>query len=106
MVSSSEWLQSVSQKSFESLSPLKGPKKRKKHSRVKATKTKYMKPISSKWETTPSSSEKDADKSLQTEESNQQDSMQTAPHPTKNKGEQPKKKDGQPTFRLKLQRDK
>ncbi|XP_057586491.1 cytosolic carboxypeptidase 3 isoform X3 [Hippopotamus amphibius kiboko] len=106
MVSSSERLQSVAQKSFKSLSPLKGPKKRKKHSRVKATKTKDMKPVSSKWEATPSSSQKDADKNLQVEESNQKDSMQTAPHPTKNNRKQPKKKDGQPTFRLKLQRDK
>nr|XP_045366978.1 cytosolic carboxypeptidase 3 isoform X11 [Camelus bactrianus] len=105
-VNSSECLQSVSQKSSESLSPLKGPKKKKKHSRAKATKTKDMKHVSGKWETTPSSFEKGADQSLQAEESNQQGSLQTAPHLIKNKGEQPKKKDGQPTFCLMLQTDK
>ncbi|XP_072820516.1 cytosolic carboxypeptidase 3 isoform X12 [Vicugna pacos] len=105
-VSSSVCLQSVSQKSSESLSPLKGPKKKKKHFRAKATKTKDMKRVSGKWETTPSSFEKGADQSLQAEESNQQGSLQRAPHLIKNKGEQPKKKDGQPTFRLMFQTDK
>uniref|UniRef100_A0A8D1WYC6 Peptidase M14 domain-containing protein n=1 Tax=Sus scrofa TaxID=9823 RepID=A0A8D1WYC6_PIG len=104
--SSSEWLQAVSQKSSESLSPLKGPKKRKKHSQVKATKTKDVKPVSRKCKTLPPCSEKDTDKSLQAEESNQQGSMQNAPRLAKNKGEQPKTKDEQPTFRLKLRRDK
>ena len=60
-----------------------------------------MKAASSKWEMTPSSSEKDTAKSLQVEGSSQQGSMQTA----KTKGGQPKKKHGQPTFHLKLQRD-
>nr|XP_035956331.1 cytosolic carboxypeptidase 3 isoform X2 [Halichoerus grypus] len=109
-VSSPEWLQSVSQRSLESLSALKVPKKKKKHSRIKATKTKDMKPLSSKWETTPSSFEKDADiikeKSLQAEESNEQNSTQIAPRPTKNRDEQPSKNHGQPTFYLKFQRDK
>nr|XP_012419928.1 PREDICTED: cytosolic carboxypeptidase 3 [Odobenus rosmarus divergens] len=108
-VSSPEWLQSVSQRSLESLSPLTVPKK-KKHSRIKATKTKDMKPLSSKWETTPSNFEKDADiikeKSLQAEESNEQNSTQIAPRPTKNRVEQPSKNHGQPTFYLKFQRDK
>ncbi|XP_043728864.1 cytosolic carboxypeptidase 3 isoform X2 [Cervus elaphus] len=104
-ISTSKWFQSLSRKSSESSLPLRGPKKRKKYSRVKATKTKDMKAASSKWEMTPSSSEKDADKSLQAEGSSQQGSMQTAPHPTKTKGGQPKKKHGQPTFHLKLQRD-
>lgn len=104
--SSSEWLQAVSQKSSESLSPLKGPKKRKKHSQVKATKTKDVKPVSRKCKTLTPCSEKDTDKSLQAEESNQQGSMQNAPRLAKNKGEQPKTKDEQPTFRLKLRRDK
>nr|XP_020735696.1 cytosolic carboxypeptidase 3 isoform X4 [Odocoileus virginianus texanus] len=103
--SASKWFQSLSQKSSESSLPLRGPKRRKKYSRVKATKTKDMKAASSKWEMTPSSSEKDADKSLQAEGSSQQGSMQTAPHPTKTKGGRPKKKHGQPTFHLKLQRD-
>ncbi|CAM9926060.1 unnamed protein product [Rangifer tarandus platyrhynchus] len=103
--SASKWFQSLSRKSSESSLPLRGPKRRKKYSRVKATKTKDMKAASSKWEMTPSSSEKDADKSLQAEGSSQQGSMQTAPHPTKTKGGQPKKKHGQPTFHLKLQRD-
>ncbi|XP_032724708.1 cytosolic carboxypeptidase 3 isoform X2 [Lontra canadensis] len=109
-VSSLEWLQSVSQRSLENLSPLKVPKKKKKHSRIKATKTKDVKPVSSKWETYPSSLEKDADiskeKSLQAEECNEQNSMKIAPHPTRNKDEQPSKKCGQPAFSLKLQRDK
>ncbi|XP_065795090.1 cytosolic carboxypeptidase 3 [Muntiacus reevesi] len=104
-ISTSKWFQSLSRKSSESSLPLRGPKKRKKYSQVKATKTKDMKAASSKWEMTPSSSEKDADKSLQAEGSSQQGSMQTAPHPTKTKGGQPKKKHGQPTFHLKLQRD-
>nr|XP_025710729.1 cytosolic carboxypeptidase 3 isoform X2 [Callorhinus ursinus] len=106
-VSSPEWLQS--QRSLESLSPLTVPKK-KKHSRIKATKTKDMKPLSSKWETTPSNFEKDADiikeKSLQAEESNEQNSTQIAPRPAKNRVEQPSKNHGQPTFYLKFQRDK
>ncbi|XP_054361163.1 cytosolic carboxypeptidase 3 isoform X2 [Mirounga angustirostris] len=110
MVSSPEWLQSVSQRSLESLSALKVPKKKKKHSRIKATKTKDMKPLSSKWETIPSSFEKDADiikeKSLQAEESNEQNSMQIAPRPIKNRNEQPSKNHGQATFYLKFQRDK
>ena len=104
-ISTSKWSQSLSRKSSESSLPLRGPKKRKKYSRVKATKTKDMKAASSKWEMTPSSSEKDTAKSLQVEGSSQQGSMQTAPHPTKTKGGQPKKKHGQPTFHLKLQRD-
>ncbi|XP_014643221.1 PREDICTED: cytosolic carboxypeptidase 3 [Ceratotherium simum simum] len=98
MLSSSERLQCVSQRSFESLSPLKGPRKRKKHSQIKATKTKDMNPVSSKWETILSSFEKDAsitkDKNLQAEASNQQSSMQITPHLTKNKEEQPNKNDG------------
>nr|XP_044600508.1 cytosolic carboxypeptidase 3 isoform X6 [Equus asinus] len=88
MVSSSESLQPVSQRSFESLSPLKELKKRKKHPRIKATKTKDMKPVSSKWEIIPSF-EKDAntieDMSLQAEASNQPSSMQRAHHLSKNK---------------------
>uniref|UniRef100_A0A9L0JKV8 AGBL carboxypeptidase 3 n=1 Tax=Equus asinus TaxID=9793 RepID=A0A9L0JKV8_EQUAS len=108
MVSSSESLQPVSQRSFESLSPLKELKKRKKHPRIKATKTKDMKPVSSKWEIIPSF-EKDAntieDMSLQAEASNQPSSMQRAHHLSKNK-EQPNKNDGQPTFHLTFQRDK
>ena len=109
-VSSPEWLQSVSQRSLENLSPLKVPKKKKKHSRIKAAKTNDMKHLSSKWEAAPSSSEKDADvtkeKSLQAEESNEQNSMQIAPHPTKKRDAQPRKNHGQPTFYLKFQRGK
>lgn len=100
MVSSSEWLQSVSQRSFESLSPLKVPKKKKKHSQIKATKTQDVKPLSSKWETAPSSFEKDADikgKSLQAEGSSDQNSKQIAPHLTRNRDEQPNRNYGQPT---------
>nr|XP_042104810.1 cytosolic carboxypeptidase 3 [Ovis aries] len=105
IVSSSKWLQPLSRKSSESSLPLRGPKKRRKCSRVKATKTKDMKAASSKWEMTPSSSEKDADTSLRAEGSSPQGTIQTASHPTKTKGEQPKQKHGQPTFHLKLQRD-
>ncbi|XP_058580189.1 cytosolic carboxypeptidase 3 isoform X8 [Neofelis nebulosa] len=100
VVSSSEWLQSVSQQSFESLSPLKVPKKKKKHSQIKATKTQDVKPLSSKWETAPSSFEKDADikgKSLQAEGSSDQNSKQIAPHLTRNRDEQPNRNYGQPT---------
>ncbi|ELK13834.1 Cytosolic carboxypeptidase 3 [Pteropus alecto] len=89
MVSSSEWRQSVSQPSFETLSPLKGHKKRKKRFQIKAIKSKDMEAVSSKWETTSSCFEKDANivkgKSLRAEDSNQRSSMQTAPHLTKNK---------------------
>ncbi|XP_042781330.1 cytosolic carboxypeptidase 3 isoform X6 [Panthera leo] len=98
-VRSSEWLQSVSQWSFESLSPLKVPKKKKKHSQIKATKTQDVKPLSSKWETAPSSFEKDADikgKSLQAEGSSDQNSKQIAPHLTRNRDEQPNRNYGQP----------
>ncbi|XP_045648557.1 cytosolic carboxypeptidase 3 isoform X3 [Ursus americanus] len=109
-VSSPEWLQSVSQRSLENLSPLKVPKKKKTHSRIKATKTNDMKHLSSKWEAAPSSSEKDADvtkeKSLQAEEPNEQNSMQIPPHPTKKRDAQPRKNHGQPTFYLKFQRGK
>uniref|UniRef100_A0A667HU21 ATP/GTP binding protein like 3 n=1 Tax=Lynx canadensis TaxID=61383 RepID=A0A667HU21_LYNCA len=108
VVSSSEWLQSVSQRSFESLSPLKVPKKKKKHSQIKATKTQDVKPLSSKWETAPSSFEKDADikgKSLQAEGSSDQNSKQIAPHLIRNRDEQPNRNYGQP-FHLKFQRDK
>uniref|UniRef100_A0A8C0MMZ6 Peptidase M14 domain-containing protein n=1 Tax=Canis lupus familiaris TaxID=9615 RepID=A0A8C0MMZ6_CANLF len=110
MVSSPEWFQSMSQKSFESLSLLKAPKKKRKHSQIKATKTKDMKPLSFKQETTPSNFKKDVDiikeKNLQAEESNKQNSMQIAPHPTKNRDEQPNKNHGQRTFYLKFQTDK
>ncbi|XP_072619083.1 cytosolic carboxypeptidase 3 isoform X2 [Vulpes vulpes] len=110
MVSSPEWFQSMSQKSFESLSPLKAPKKKRKNSQIKATKTKDMKPLSFKQETTPSNFKKDVDiikeKSLQAEESNKQNSMQIAPHPTENRDEQPNKNHGQRTFYLKFQTDK
>ncbi|XP_016077835.1 PREDICTED: cytosolic carboxypeptidase 3 [Miniopterus natalensis] len=93
MSSSPELLQSVSQRSCESLSPLKGHKKRKTRSQIKAMKTKDMKPVSSEWEVASSSFAKDANiikgKSLQAEESNQQSSVQTAlPHLTQNEDEQ------------------
>lgn len=95
MVNSSEWRQSVSQLSFETLSPLKGHKKRKKRFQIKAIKTKDMEAVGSKWETTSLCFERDANifkvKSLQAEESNQQSSMQTAPRLTKNKDKQPNK---------------
>ncbi|XP_066222270.1 cytosolic carboxypeptidase 3 isoform X1 [Saccopteryx leptura] len=84
-VSSSKWLQSLSQRSFEGLSPLKGHKKRSKHSRIKA--------INTPWETPSSSFEKDANiikgKSLQAEEYSQQSSVQIGPHLAENKDEQP-----------------
>lgn len=105
VVNSSEWLQSVSQ----SLSPLKVPKKKKKHSRIKATKTQDLKLLGSKWETALSSFEKDAGinkESLQTEEPSERNSKQIAPHLTKNRDEQPNRNYGQPTFHLNFHRDK
>ncbi|XP_008052995.1 cytosolic carboxypeptidase 3 [Carlito syrichta] len=90
MATSSEWVQSMPHQSLESLSPLKGPKKKKKHSRTWAIKNEDTKPFSSKWETT-SSFEMDAnvikDKHLQAEESNLQRSKHIAPHLTRNKDE-------------------
>nr|KAF6468867.1 ATP/GTP binding protein like 3 [Molossus molossus] len=111
LVNSSEWLQSVSQRSRESLSPLKGHKKRQTRSRIKAMKTKDMRPSSSRWETASSGFEKDAhiirsSKSFGAEDSNQQRSTQMTPHLTLNKDEQPNQNDGQPTFHLKFRRPK
>ncbi|KAM5205147.1 cytosolic carboxypeptidase 3 [Hipposideros larvatus] len=100
MVSSSELCKSVSQKSFESLSLPKG-NERKNCSRIKAIKTKDVKPVSSRWETTSSCFEKDKNiikgKSLLAKESNQQNSMQKAfLSKDKSKEEQPNRNGGQP----------
>ncbi|XP_076995084.1 cytosolic carboxypeptidase 3 isoform X10 [Tamandua tetradactyla] len=106
MTQSSEWFQSVPEKSFESLSPLKDPKNRKKHSGVCTTTTECKKPL--KRETVSSSFEMDANvkhKNLQTEDSNWQNSIRVVPGLTEKKEEQPNKNDGQPTFHLKFQRD-
>ncbi|XP_023592901.1 cytosolic carboxypeptidase 3 [Trichechus manatus latirostris] len=109
VTNSSEWFQFMSQKSRESLSPLKDPKNRKKYPGVWAIKTEYKKPFSSKWETPSSSGETDAnitkDKSLQAKESSPQSSAHVAPHLTENKkDEKPNKNDGQPTFHVKFGR--
>ncbi|XP_027626275.1 cytosolic carboxypeptidase 3 isoform X2 [Tupaia chinensis] len=91
-VTSSECFQSMSQRSFEKVSPLKSPKKRKKHSRIWAAKTEGMQPLSSKWETAPSSFEVNEDiREEKAEDSSQQSSKHITPHLTKNKGEQPNK---------------
>ncbi|CAK6434348.1 unnamed protein product [Pipistrellus nathusii] len=45
-------------------------------------------------------------RSSQAEESNQQPSMRIAPPPTQPDSEQPAKNEGQPTFHLKVQRQK
>ncbi|XP_077884006.1 cytosolic carboxypeptidase 3 [Ictidomys tridecemlineatus] len=103
----SEWFQSVPQRSLESLTPLKGTKKRKKHV-LWATKTEDMNLLNSKWETAPSSFEVVAnikDKSLQDEESKLQSSKQMVPHLPKTKEEQPHQNDRQLTFHLRFQRD-
>ncbi|XP_069318759.1 cytosolic carboxypeptidase 3 [Eulemur rufifrons] len=109
MPNSSEWFQSISHRPSESLSPPKGPKKRKKHSQTRAIKNEDMKPLTSKWETAPSSFKADAnnikDESLQAEESNKQSSTHVSPHLTKNEEEKLNKNDGQPIFHLKLERD-
>ncbi|XP_053513039.1 cytosolic carboxypeptidase 3 isoform X4 [Artibeus jamaicensis] len=74
MVSSAQWLQPVSQRSFASLSTSKRQEKTCSH--FKGIRTKDMTPVNSKWETTSSSFEKDGNiikgKSLQAKESNQQ----------------------------------
>ncbi|XP_036184520.1 cytosolic carboxypeptidase 3 isoform X10 [Myotis myotis] len=110
LASSSGWLQSVSQKSCESLSLLRGHKKRKACSAVSAIKTKDMKPVSSKWEIPSSGFEKDVNvtkgRSPHAEEFNQQTSMRIAPNPTQTNDEQPNKNEGQPIFHLKFQRQK
>ncbi|KAM4858467.1 cytosolic carboxypeptidase 3 [Urocitellus parryii] len=103
----SEWFQSVPQRSLESLTPLKGTKKRKKHV-LWATKTEDMNLLNSKWETAASSFEVVAnikDKSLQDEESKLQSSKQIVPHLPKTKEEQPHQNDRQLTFHLRFQRD-
>ncbi|XP_035110576.1 cytosolic carboxypeptidase 3 isoform X4 [Callithrix jacchus] len=101
IANSSEWVQSKPHRSFESLSPLKVPKKNK-HSQIWAIKNEDIKPFSSKWETASSSFEMDANvlkyKSLQAEETNQQSSKHTTLHLTKNKDEQANKNDGQPPY--------
>lgn len=106
MTDASEWLQTVPQRSLESLTPLKGTKKRKKHP-LWATKTEDMKLPSSKWETAPSSFEMVANikDSVQVEESNLQSSKQIVPPLTKNKDEQSHRNDRQLTFHLRFQRD-
>lgn len=110
LASSSGWLQSVSQKSCERLSLLRGHKKRKACSAVSAIKTKDMKPVCSKWEIPSSGFEKDVNitkgRSPQAEEFNQQTSMWIAPNPTQTNDEQPNKNEGQPIFYLKFQRQK
>uniref|UniRef100_G3T4A3 AGBL carboxypeptidase 3 n=1 Tax=Loxodonta africana TaxID=9785 RepID=G3T4A3_LOXAF len=108
VTNSSEWFQSMSQKSLEILSPLKDPKNRKKYPGVWAIKTEAKKPFSTKWETTSSSGEMDAnitkDKSLQAKESSPQSSVHVARHLTENKEKQPNKNDGQPTCQVKFRR--
>ncbi|XP_058282905.1 cytosolic carboxypeptidase 3 isoform X6 [Hylobates moloch] len=108
MANSSEWVQSKPHGSLESLSPLKGPKKNK-NSQIWAMKNEDIKPLSSKWKAASSSFGMDANvlkcKSLQAEETNQQNSKHTALHLTKNKDEQANKNDGQPTLYLKFQRE-
>ncbi|XP_036283474.1 cytosolic carboxypeptidase 3 isoform X2 [Pipistrellus kuhlii] len=110
LASSSERLQSVSQKSCESLSLFRGHKKRKACSAISAVKTKDMKPVVGKWETPPLGLEKGVTvtkgRSSQAVESNQQPSMRIAPPPTQPDSEQPAKNEGQPTFHLKVQRQK
>nr|XP_045016012.1 cytosolic carboxypeptidase 3 [Jaculus jaculus] len=103
----SEWFQSVPQRSFESLSPLQDPKKRKKHSQNLTKKTEDTKPLCNKWETIPSSSEGNAvkDKSLHAEDPNLTSCKQIVHHAAENKGEKPKTNGRQLTSHLKPQRD-
>uniref|UniRef100_A0A2K6S0B6 AGBL carboxypeptidase 3 n=1 Tax=Saimiri boliviensis boliviensis TaxID=39432 RepID=A0A2K6S0B6_SAIBB len=107
MANSSEWVQSKPHRPFESLSPLKVPKKNK-HSQIWAIKNEDIKPLSSKWETASSSFEINANvlkyKSLQAEETNQQNSKHTTLHLTRSKDEQANKNDGQ-TLYLRFQRE-
>ena len=106
MVSSSEWLQPVSQRSFASLSALKGQEKT--CSRVRALRTRGVTPVNSKWETASSSFEREVTvikgKSLHAPESNQQSPVEQLPHPTENTEGRPDKNDGQPAFHWEFQR--
>ena len=91
----SEWFYSVPQSSHESLSQLKGTKKKKKHPQFWDTKTEDRTIFSRDWETVPSTIAIEAGRkarNLQTEESGQQSTKQNAPHPVKSKNEQPKMK--------------
>ncbi|XP_004707952.1 cytosolic carboxypeptidase 3 [Echinops telfairi] len=105
----SEWLQCVPLKSFESLSPLKDTKNRKKYSGVWAIKTDYQKPSNNKWETRSTSGEMDANitkaQSLQAKESSPKSLAHVATYLTEHKKDQPpNKNNGQPTFHLKYRR--
>ncbi|XP_051031819.1 cytosolic carboxypeptidase 3 [Phodopus roborovskii] len=107
MTNTSEWLRSVPQSSFESLSPLCNLQKRKKHPELWARGTEGVTLPSSRRETVPSRSKMDADadtvkgNSLQPEESILKSSEQIVPHLTKSNK---KPKEGGPfTFHLKFQ---
>ncbi|XP_040584664.1 cytosolic carboxypeptidase 3 isoform X2 [Mesocricetus auratus] len=106
MTNTSEWLRSVPQSSFESLSPLCNLQKRKKHSELWARATEDAMLPSSKRETLPSRSTMDADtvrdNSLQHEDSILKSSEQVVPHLTKN-NKKPSKSDDLLTFHLKFQ---
>ncbi|XP_052577675.1 cytosolic carboxypeptidase 3 isoform X6 [Peromyscus californicus insignis] len=87
MTNASEWLRSVPQGSFESLSPLCNLQKRKKHSELCARDTEDMTLPSSKQETVRPRPKMDANivhgNSLQLEESILKSSEQMVPRPTK-----------------------
>lgn len=83
IVSSTEWLQSKSQRSLESLSPFKGHKERKTYPQIKSVKTKRTQPFGGTWETEASRFEKEVNiikgKSLLAAESSQQSSVGISP---------------------------
>ncbi|KAM4874488.1 cytosolic carboxypeptidase 3 isoform 4-T4 [Thomomys bottae] len=106
----SEWFQSVSHRSLESLSPLKDPKKNKKHPSCWATKTKDVESFKSKSETTPATPETDSEtinsNSLGTEESKQHSSQKVTPHAPKQKREKRQQSIGELNLRLKFYKNK
>uniref|UniRef100_A0A8C8UP43 ATP/GTP binding protein-like 3 n=1 Tax=Peromyscus maniculatus bairdii TaxID=230844 RepID=A0A8C8UP43_PERMB len=104
MTNASEWLRSVPQGSFESLSPLCNLQKRKKHSELCGRDTEDKTLPSSKQETVPPRSKMDANivqgNSLQPEEFILKSSEQMVPRPTKG-NKKPSESNGL-TFHLKL----
>ncbi|XP_007951098.1 cytosolic carboxypeptidase 3 [Orycteropus afer afer] len=109
LTDSSGWLQPVPQKSFESLSPLKDPKNKKKHPGACTSKTEYKKHFNSKWEAISSSGQMDAnvtkERSLQAKESRSPSLIQAARNLTRNQNKQPHNSQGQATSHLKYGRD-
>lgn len=109
MTDNSEWLQSVPQGSFESLSPLCNLQKKTKHFELWVNKAKEGQLATSKWETVPSSSKVDTNvirgsSLLPPKESTMRSSEQRIPYLTRCI-KKPSENNGLLTFHLKFQRN-